>query len=231
MSDHSSSHRVAIDPLRGADNYPVWKIKMLDILTDLSLDDYIDANLVRLREQTPATTALPVTDKSKVKCYECGILGHFASDHRKNAPNKNQVDSGHANGQGKSKQQDRKQKGKFKSRAHMARDDESDGDDDFLFLARDPNLVQSLSPDDWLLDSGCSRTIVRKNTDFSTYSGTPPHKIAGIGETAAIGRAPYSKVKQLNCAPAKARYWQLVTKFLACIGYVWRRRVRRRIAC
>src|SRR6201996_3394382 len=144
--------------------------------------------LVRLREQTPATTALPVTDKSKVKCYECGKLGHFASDHRKNAPNKNQVDSGHANGQGKSKQQDRKQKGKFKSRAHMAQDDESDGEDDFLFLARDPNLVQSLSPDDWLLDSGCSRTIVRKNTDFSTCSGTPPHKIAGIGETAAIGR-------------------------------------------
>ncbi|KAJ7193623.1 hypothetical protein GGX14DRAFT_588248 [Mycena pura] len=44
MSDHSS-HHVDIDPLRGADIYPVWKIKMLDILTDLSLDDYIDANV------------------------------------------------------------------------------------------------------------------------------------------------------------------------------------------
>src|ERR1700761_6811915 len=41
MSDNSVSHRVTIEPLRGADNFQVWKIKMTDVLTDLSLDDYI----------------------------------------------------------------------------------------------------------------------------------------------------------------------------------------------
>ncbi|KAF8900530.1 hypothetical protein CPB85DRAFT_1201949, partial [Mucidula mucida] len=30
-----------IDFLRGPENYPVWKIKMLDIMTDQSLNDYI----------------------------------------------------------------------------------------------------------------------------------------------------------------------------------------------
>lgn len=38
-SSNSSYH---IDLLRGSNNYQVWKVKMLDILTDLSLDDYID---------------------------------------------------------------------------------------------------------------------------------------------------------------------------------------------
>ncbi|THU95179.1 hypothetical protein K435DRAFT_897844 [Dendrothele bispora CBS 962.96] len=38
----STSHSVyRIDPLHGAEDYSVWKIKMLDILTDLGLEDYI----------------------------------------------------------------------------------------------------------------------------------------------------------------------------------------------
>jgi len=41
MSD-STSHRVTIDPLQGAENFPVWKIKMSDILTDLNYDDHIE---------------------------------------------------------------------------------------------------------------------------------------------------------------------------------------------
>ena len=41
MSD-STSHRVTIEPLRGAENFPVWKIKMSDILTDLNYDDHIE---------------------------------------------------------------------------------------------------------------------------------------------------------------------------------------------
>lgn len=31
-----------MDPLHGLDNYQVCKLKMLDILTDLDLDDYIE---------------------------------------------------------------------------------------------------------------------------------------------------------------------------------------------
>jgi len=41
MSD-STSHHITIEPLRGAENFPVWKIKMSDILTDLNYDDHIE---------------------------------------------------------------------------------------------------------------------------------------------------------------------------------------------
>jgi len=41
MSD-STSHRITIEPLQGAENFPVWKIKMSDILTDLNYDDHIE---------------------------------------------------------------------------------------------------------------------------------------------------------------------------------------------
>jgi len=40
MSD-STSHCVTIEPLQSAENFPVWKIKMSDILTDLNYDDHI----------------------------------------------------------------------------------------------------------------------------------------------------------------------------------------------
>ncbi|KAF5354366.1 hypothetical protein D9758_010774 [Tetrapyrgos nigripes] len=41
MSEHSHSI-YHIDPLQGADDYSVWKVKMLDILTDLGLDPYME---------------------------------------------------------------------------------------------------------------------------------------------------------------------------------------------
>ena len=40
MSD-STSHRITIEPLRGAKNFPVWKIKMSNILTNINYDDHI----------------------------------------------------------------------------------------------------------------------------------------------------------------------------------------------
>ena len=60
-------------------------------------------------------------------------------------------------------------------------------DEDFMFLAWDPTLAQSLQPDDWILDSGCSCSIVRNKNNFSLYASTPPHKISGIGDTFSSG--------------------------------------------
>jgi len=61
-------------------------------------------------------------------------------------------------------------------------------DEDFMFLAWDPTLAQSLQPDDWILDSGYSRLIVHNKNNFSLYASTPPHKISGIGDTFSSGR-------------------------------------------
>jgi len=38
----STSHHVTIEPLQGTENFPVWKIKMSDIFTDLNYDDHIE---------------------------------------------------------------------------------------------------------------------------------------------------------------------------------------------
>jgi len=54
-----------------------------------------------------------------------------------------------------------------------------------MFLAQDPTLVQSLQPDDWILDSGYSHSIVYNKNNFSLYISTPPHKISGIGDTSS----------------------------------------------
>jgi len=61
-------------------------------------------------------------------------------------------------------------------------------DEDFMFLAQDPTLAQPLQPDDWILDSGCSCSIVRNKNNFSLYVSTSPHKISGIGDTFSSGR-------------------------------------------
>ena len=56
-----------------------------------------------------------------------------------------------------------------------------------MFLARDPTLAQSLQPDDWILDSGCSCSIVCNKNNFSLYISTPPYKISGIGDIFSSG--------------------------------------------
>ena len=38
------SHVYHIDPLQGAENYAVWKIKMMDILTDQGYMDIVDGS-------------------------------------------------------------------------------------------------------------------------------------------------------------------------------------------
>ncbi len=53
----SESHSVyKIDPLKGAENYPTWKIKMIDILTDLDLIEYADGT-----KKVPADAAAKTT--------------------------------------------------------------------------------------------------------------------------------------------------------------------------
>ena len=53
MSD-STSHHVTIKPLQGAENFPVWKIKMSDILTDLNYNDHIEDKAAVLANTTKA---------------------------------------------------------------------------------------------------------------------------------------------------------------------------------
>ena len=36
-----------INPLKGLENYPVWKIQMMDILTDLGLWGYVSRDMSR----------------------------------------------------------------------------------------------------------------------------------------------------------------------------------------
>ena len=148
----------------------------------------------RARTASDPTTALPAVDMSKVKCFKCGNFGHYASKHdqqrntqqqnsrEQSANNSNQSSSSRP----PSKFHRRGRQGKGKSRAHVAVEDSS-GDKDFGFIAREPATLD-LRPDDWLLDSACSRTIVRNKSNFTTYSETPGHKIVGIGDSAGIGR-------------------------------------------
>ena len=81
----------------------------------------------------------------------------------------------------------KKKKGK-NSWANLAQNDLDISDnEDFMFLAWDPTLAQSLQPDNWILDSGCSYSIVRNKNNFFLYISIPPHKISGIGDTSSSG--------------------------------------------
>lgn len=45
MSEQTTSNVYRIELLQGADHYPVWKVKMTDILTDQGLWDYVDGSI------------------------------------------------------------------------------------------------------------------------------------------------------------------------------------------
>ena len=75
MSDatRSTTNVYRIEPLKGAENYTIWKIKMMDILTDQGLWDYVtgtaptdasQANTWNKRDRTTLSTIrLRIADK------------------------------------------------------------------------------------------------------------------------------------------------------------------------
>ncbi|KAG6806735.1 hypothetical protein H0H87_002295 [Tephrocybe sp. NHM501043] len=76
MSDSTSTNAYRIDPLKGAENYAVWKIKMSDILTDLGLLGYVDGT-----SKAPEEAALQADWKLKdrflaSKLSDSKELGH-----------------------------------------------------------------------------------------------------------------------------------------------------------
>ena len=136
---------------------------------------------------TDPSTALPATDKSTATCYNWGKIGHFSAECRKprrNNDNANRQQYNSRDNRG-SRNHKRHRPAGGKSRANVAA---SDAEDDFAFLTPGPTSAQGLGTDDWLLDSGCSRHIVRNRSDFTAYTATPGHRVVGLGDTAGIGR-------------------------------------------
>jgi len=166
-----------------------------DVIKDpTKLISWMLSELQRLCEQTGTSTVLAVIDKSTAKCYTCGRIGHFASDHGKQVNREKEEKEKQNNNKKEKKKKEEKGRNRWKkekrknSQANLAQNDLDVSDDkDFMFLARDPTLAQSLQPDDWILDSGCSRSIVRNKNNFSLYISTLPHKISGIGDTFSSG--------------------------------------------
>jgi len=137
---------------------------------------------------------LAAIDKSTAKCYTCGRIRHFASDHGKQVNREKEEKEKQDNDRKEKKNKEEKGRNRWKkekgknSQANVAQNDLDVSDDkDFMFLAQDLPLAQSLQPDDWILDSGCSRLIVCNKNNFSLYVLTPPHKISGIGDTFSSG--------------------------------------------
>lgn len=54
LESTSLSHAYCIDPLQGAENYTVWKIKMTDILTDQGYMDIVDGSEILPTEEAEA---------------------------------------------------------------------------------------------------------------------------------------------------------------------------------
>jgi len=154
------------------------------------------SELQRLRKQAGTSTALAAIDKSTAKCYTCGRIGHFASNHGKQVNREKEEKEKQDNNRKEKKKKKEKSRNRWKkkkeknSQANVAQNDLDVSDDkDFMFLAWNLTLVQSLQPDDWILDSGCSRSIVRNKNNFFLYVLTPPHKISGISDTFSSGHS------------------------------------------
>ena len=166
-----------------------------DVIKDpTKLISWMLSELQWLYKQASTSTALAVIDKSTTKYYTCGHIGHFASDHGKQVNREKEEKEKQNNDRKKKKKKEEKGKNRWKkekgknSQANLAQNDlDISGDKDFMFLVQDPTLVQSLQPDNWILDSGCSCSIVCNKNNFSLYISTLPHKISGISDTSSSG--------------------------------------------
>ncbi|KAF5374058.1 hypothetical protein D9757_010721 [Collybiopsis confluens] len=68
--------------------------------------------------------------------------------------------------------------------AAVAPEEDQPTETDYAFMGQDSGY-NNLPPDTWLIDSACTKHIVRNKSLFSTYSETPGHSVKGQG-TAAI---------------------------------------------
>ncbi|KAJ3884663.1 hypothetical protein GG344DRAFT_60275, partial [Lentinula edodes] len=49
-------------------------------------------------------------------------------------------------------------------------------------------MDSKLPPDTWLIDSACTKHIIRNKSHFSAYFETPGHSVKGFRESPAIGQ-------------------------------------------
>ncbi|TDL13567.1 hypothetical protein BD410DRAFT_846818 [Rickenella mellea] len=68
-----------IDPLKGAENYPTWKIKIKDILTDMGLEDHIVEKLSKPSSTQPSGSGTTPTETGKDKEGSGGAAGAQAA--------------------------------------------------------------------------------------------------------------------------------------------------------
>jgi len=85
---------------------------------------------------------LAVIGKSTAKCYTCGCIGHFASNHGKQVNREKKEKKKQNNDKKKKKKKEEKGRNRWKkekgknSQANLAQNDLDVGDDkDFMFLA------------------------------------------------------------------------------------------------
>ena len=100
------------------------------------------SELQRLHEQAGTSTALAAIDKSTAKCYTCGRIGHFASDHGKQVNREKEEKEKQDNDRKEKKKKKEKGRNRWKkekgknSQANVAQNDlDVSDDEDFMFLA------------------------------------------------------------------------------------------------